>query len=96
MLSEECYAERYALTLRLMLASCRRKMGAVTTMPGTPRVTAAEGDPGLQSLLMPSDAFNSLGGDDLGNFTWPGEFSPSELPDWLKDGVSSKLRSERD
>lgn len=36
-LSAECYAERYALTLKLMLASLRRKTGATSTVPGTPR-----------------------------------------------------------
>lgn len=36
-LSSECYAERYALTLKLMLASLRRKTGATSTVPGTPR-----------------------------------------------------------
>lgn len=36
-LSAECYAERYALTLKLMLASLRRKTGAASTVPGTPR-----------------------------------------------------------
>lgn len=36
-LSAECYAERYALTLKLMLANFRRKTGAVSTVPGTPR-----------------------------------------------------------
>lgn len=36
-LSSECFAERYALTLKLMLASLRRKTGASSTVPGTPR-----------------------------------------------------------
>lgn len=36
-LSAECFAERYALTLKLMLSNIRRKTGVVTTAPGTPR-----------------------------------------------------------
>jgi hypothetical protein len=36
-LSSECHAERYALTLKLMLANFRRKSGAMSTVPGTPR-----------------------------------------------------------
>lgn len=36
-LSAECFAERYALTLKLMLSNFRRKTGALSTVPGTPR-----------------------------------------------------------
>ncbi|OCF31845.1 hypothetical protein I317_03349 [Kwoniella heveanensis CBS 569] len=39
LLSAECFAERYALTLRLMLSNFRRKTGALSTMPGTPRLS---------------------------------------------------------
>jgi hypothetical protein len=62
LLSAECFAERYALTLRLMLSNFRRKTGAMSTMPGTPRITGTQYDDmlasfptdldgGLQSLL---------------------------------------------
>lgn len=37
LLSAECFAERYALTLRLMLSNFRRKTGVMSTVPGTPR-----------------------------------------------------------
>lgn len=62
-LSSECFAERYALTLRLMLANFRKKAGVLSTVPGTPRynqqqpgqtlptVPTSELDTGLQSLL---------------------------------------------
>lgn len=61
-LSAECFAERYALTLRLMLSNFRRKTGAMSTVPGTPRLMGNLGednlsafqtdlDGGLQSLL---------------------------------------------
>ncbi|GFZ43370.1 hypothetical protein JCM24511_01090 [Saitozyma sp. JCM 24511] len=40
-LSAECFAERYALTLRLMLSNFRRKTGALSTVPGTPRMAQA-------------------------------------------------------
>ncbi|WVF70990.1 hypothetical protein IAT40_005786 [Kwoniella sp. CBS 6097] len=41
LLSAECFAERYALTLRLMLSNFRRKTGALSTMPGTPRMSGS-------------------------------------------------------
>ncbi|WVW80458.1 hypothetical protein I302_102440 [Kwoniella bestiolae CBS 10118] len=43
LLSAECFAERYALTLRLMLSNFRRKTGAMSTMPGTPRLSISAG-----------------------------------------------------
>jgi hypothetical protein len=73
-----------------MLSNFRRKTGAASTMPGTPRLQpeppAMEMDGGLQSLLslpMTEDWQMNDG------FQWPGEFSPSALPVWLQDGVSS-------
>jgi hypothetical protein len=118
MLANECYAERYALTLRLMLAGLRRKTGALSTMPGTPRgnmqtdgtlPTTADmasnafgqlsgGLDSLLSLPQMGEAFDSLEaqaqndglmfGGDMMDFSWPTEFSPSNLPVWLQDGVS--------
>jgi hypothetical protein len=101
-LMSECAAERYALTLRLMLRSFRRKMGETTMAPGTPRTMAngqlagpsvdgmIPGHRGLESLLsMDGDAtvdFSIL--DDLGPFNWPEDgFSPSNLPQWITEGV---------
>lgn len=119
LLSAECFAERYALTLRLMLANFRRKTGALSTVPGTPRLSGqptgagtlptqpgkgngAVGDfeGGLQSLLslpqmgegfdgMPDGNWNL--GEEVEGFAWPTEFSPSNLPVWLQDGVSRSL-----
>lgn len=110
MLANECFAERYALTLRLMLSSLRRKTGALSTVPGTPRLAMGQTgnnlpydpssfglDGGLDSLLaMPQTSdtndIGTLGGwnlnQELDNFSWPTEFSPSSLPVWLQDGVS--------
>jgi hypothetical protein len=101
-LMSECAAERYALTLRLMLRSFRRKMGETTMAPGTPRTMAngqvagpsvdgmIPGHRGLESLLsMDGDSavdFSIL--DDLGPFNWPEDgFSPSNLPQWITEGV---------
>ncbi len=125
-LSSECFAERYALTLRLMLANFRRKTAHCLRCPGRraswarASLSARRGggvsasglqdqslgfgddgvgstdlDGGLASLL----TFPSLGGADgmdawafnqggLDGFAWPTEFSPSNLPTWLQDGVS--------
>lgn len=140
MLSNECFAERYALTLRLMLAGLRRKTGALSTVPGTPRGSGSgtgagagggqqldgalsmfgtsgsdpfgqfsgsgsgSGSGGLDSLLsLPqmSEAFDSLAaqgdpgvGGDMMDFSWPTEFSPSNLPVWLQDGVSISFSSQ--
>lgn len=116
-LSVECYAERYALTLKLMLANYRRKTGAVSTVPGTPRglnsmsdtlphypasgsEAVGEFEGGLQSLLSLPQIGEGLGegvstetwplfGDSIDGFAWPNEFSPSNLPTWLQDNVSS-------
>jgi len=98
-LMSECAAERYALTLRLMLRSFRRKMGETTMAPGTPRNGHVAGNSidgmipghrGLESLLSldgnPSADFSL---DDLGPFNWPEDgFSPSNLPQWITEGVS--------
>jgi hypothetical protein len=103
LLTTECYAERYALTLKLMLANFRRKTGAVSTVPGTPRGGNAGGLPekpngdelqdGLQSLLtMPmNEGDYPLFGDGIDGFAWPTEFSPSNLPTWLQDNSFTDL-----
>ncbi|WRT65986.1 uncharacterized protein IL334_002937 [Kwoniella shivajii] len=56
LLSAECFAERYALTLRLMLSNFRKKTGAMSTMPGTPRMTQfnSGGINNNQSQTLPS------------------------------------------
>lgn len=97
----ECAAGRYALTLRLMLRSFRRKMGEATMAPGSPGgginllngAMTPIGMPNLMSMQggagshMVSD-FSFM--DDLGPFNWPENgFSPSSLPAWITETVSS-------
>jgi hypothetical protein len=102
-----------------MLSNFRRKTGVLSTVPGTPRVSAfdkhnqgmtqlptnpqnggaavGELDGGLQSLLtLPmlgggsgsGQGVEGLWDEGTGGFDWPTEFSPSNLPVWLQDGVS--------
>ncbi len=97
-----------------MLANFRRKTGALSTVPGTPRLTSLQSadtlptqpglgngtvgdfEGGLQSLLsLPQmgEGFDGIGesfgagGEEAERFAWPTEFSPSNLPVWLQDGV---------
>lgn len=92
-LLSECSAERYALTLRLMLRSFRRKMGENTMAPGTPRNGLGSSTPfggnglsamtalnpaGVQSLL--SNAMCGEGGGGDGNFV-----NAAELSAWMDD-----------
>ncbi|KAJ9104788.1 hypothetical protein QFC19_003929 [Naganishia cerealis] len=91
-LLSECSAERYALTLRLMLRSFRRKMGENTMAPGTPRNGPANPMPfggnglapmtslypaGMQSLLS-----NGMGEGDNGD---AGFMNAAELSAWMDD-----------
>lgn len=98
-LSAECFAERYALTLRLMLSNFRRKTGALSTVPGTPRMTSGDDpaalsafagawdDAGLQSLL----SLPQMGGGD-GSGTGMGNGGFEGMGDWgtapLNDGFA--------
>jgi hypothetical protein len=85
----------YALTLRIMLANLRRKIGMVTgkntpvsTMPPPPIAenmivssTFIDTDTGQQPFTM----------EELG-FAWPierGIFSPSAIPVWLQEKVNT-------
>ncbi|WWC88185.1 uncharacterized protein L201_003090 [Kwoniella dendrophila CBS 6074] len=66
LLSAECFAERYALTLRLMLSNFRRKTGAMSTMPGTPRLSMSAGGNGQQGQTLPfTPADNSNGNGNV-------------------------------
>ncbi|KIR36716.1 hypothetical protein I307_03733 [Cryptococcus deuterogattii 99/473] len=70
-LSAECFAERYALTLRLMLSNFRRATGALSTIPGTPRMavsTAAGAVHGLSGLSMTPLNVNGQMNDVEGSF----------------------------
>jgi hypothetical protein len=92
-LLSECSAERYALTLRLMLRSFRRKMGETTMAPGTPRNGAstpfggnglsamtAMNPAGMQSLLSNAMGGEGGGGGGDGNF-----MNAAELSAWMDD-----------
>ncbi|KAL1405192.1 hypothetical protein Q8F55_008817 [Vanrija albida] len=86
-LSAECFAERYALTLKLMLSNFRRKTGAISTVPGTPRgghylsdtlptnpSTSSEAVGDLAGGLQSLLSLPAMGdglGDGMGGDTWP-------------------------
>ncbi|KAG8898955.1 hypothetical protein FRC00_002104 [Tulasnella sp. 408] len=86
-LLSEVAAERYALTIRLMLANLRRKIGMQSIQP-TPTIggdlVGPYGDP------QPTATANfSL--EDFG-FSWPdGVFSPTNIPMWLQEANLSDL-----
>ncbi|THH21337.1 hypothetical protein EW146_g187 [Bondarzewia mesenterica] len=85
-------AERYALTLRIMLANLRRKMGLPTAGPATP--VPSMGHPGTETMVLPPPTFVDPVGiqppftiEELG-FPWPAHganFSPSDIPLWLQE-----------
>ncbi|WVR05573.1 hypothetical protein IAU60_002592 [Kwoniella sp. DSM 27419] len=70
LLSAECFAERYALTLRLMLSNFRRKTGALSTVPGTPRMTVqtprGQGGPGQTLPFTPGNNISAMSDLDGG------------------------------
>lgn len=89
-LLSECSAERYALTLRLMLRSFRRKMGENTMAPGTPRNGAATpfGGTGLSAMT----ALNQVGMQSLvsngvteGGAADNSIMNAAELSAWMDD-----------
>lgn len=82
------HAVRYALTLRVMLASLKRKLGVVTPvgMPGQPDMMAPAF---IDPAIMPQLQFTV---EELGML--PGSlpndramFSPSAIPVWLQEQV---------
>jgi len=84
-------AERYALTLRIMLANLRRKVGMLTGMntpvPTMPPPTIAEGMIVSPTFADPSTGQQPFTMEELG-FVWPsdrGIFSPSAIPVWLQE-----------
>ncbi|KZV96233.1 hypothetical protein EXIGLDRAFT_733595 [Exidia glandulosa HHB12029] len=82
-LLSEVSAERYALTLRLMLASFRRKIGIQTPATVDPFGTAPPAGAELPPLTL----------EDLG-FPWPTDgrmISPSHIPQWLQDASFTDL-----
>lgn len=80
----------YALTLRLMLANLRRKVGLATHTHTPQPMNAAPTD---GNLVVPSSFVDGplppLTMEELG-FAWPsdgGIFSPSSIPVWLQEQV---------
>ncbi|QRV93837.1 Fungal Zn(2)-Cys(6) binuclear cluster domain [Ceratobasidium sp. AG-Ba] len=96
-LLSEVAAERYALTLRVMLTNLRRKIGMTTPAlqpgdaPGQP-APAAPIDMVYDANLA---AAASMGGnvlDEMG-FVWPADsmFSPTNIPLWLQEASLTDL-----
>ena len=84
----------YALTLRILLANLRRKLG-ISTIASVPQ-SAMSLPAGAENILIPpsyvdpTTAPAPMTMEELG-FAWPSErgiFSPSEIPTWLQEGVS--------
>ena len=90
-LLSECSAERYALTLRLMLRSFRRKMGENTMAPGTPRNGVANPTPfvgnGLSAMTPLNQAgMQSLLSNGVGDGTADNNImNAAELSAWMDD-----------
>lgn len=102
----EVAAERYALTIRLMLANLRRKLGLGTSAPTpAPGSIMGQGEDGVNALMggggvgngngdtsMFGEGFN-MGMEEFG-FTWPsdnGAFNPSTIPLWLQEASFTDL-----
>ena len=83
---------RYALTLRIMLANLRRKMGmvppGVMQNPQPPMEVPAFMDPSLVAPPPPPPPFTR---EELGGMAWPTAdermFSPSAIPVWSQEQV---------
>ncbi|EJD03045.1 uncharacterized protein FOMMEDRAFT_20217 [Fomitiporia mediterranea MF3/22] len=88
-------AERYALTLRIMLANLRRKVGVLTAppLPSIPLPAGAENMLVSPSYIDPGAVPAPMTMEELG-FAWPSErgiFSPSAIPTWLQEGSLTDL-----
>ncbi|KAF8530530.1 hypothetical protein BU17DRAFT_35754 [Hysterangium stoloniferum] len=96
-LLSEVAAERYALTIRLMLTNLRRKVGLVTHTHATPQPLAGPGPDGtviVPSNFVDSDASLPLPSVEELGFSWPldgGVFNPSSVPLWLREQSLSDL-----
>lgn len=87
----------YALTLRIMLANLRRKVGmntgVNTPVPTMPPPTFAEGMIVSPTFVDPGTGQQPFTMEELG-FSWPsdrGIFSPSAIPVWLQEQVNQFL-----
>ncbi|KAG9103475.1 hypothetical protein FRC06_010583 [Ceratobasidium sp. 370] len=102
-LLSEVAAERYALTLRVMLTNLRRKIGMTTPgfQPGDAAAAAAAAagaapidvsGVGVYDANLAGMGTNAL--DEMA-FVWPADsmFSPSNIPLWLQEAVSNFLVS---
>jgi hypothetical protein len=104
-LSAECFADRYALTLRLMLSNFRRKTGALSTVPGTPRggqsssgtlpPHPATGPEAVGAFTGGLQSLLSLPGLDqeVNSETWPMFTDTSENIAWPNDLSPSNMPS---
>jgi len=94
-LLSEVAAERYALTIRLMLANLRRKIGMQSIQPTPTTRTPAEpvipyGD-AQPPPPVPQPAPTNFSLEDFG-FSWPdGVISPTNIPIWLQESNLSDL-----
>ncbi len=89
-LLSEVAAERYALTIRLMLANLRRKIGMASLGPTPP--IAPTGEALMGPYGEPQQANNATAPFSLEEFgfSWPdGVFSPTNIPMWLQEAVSA-------
>lgn len=96
-LLSEVAAERYALTLRLMLANLRRKIGLPPALPSAQsQVNTTPGGTPLNLLSnFSSDASVPFTSEELG-FSWSGaaaqnQLTPSTIPAWLQEGSFNDL-----
>jgi len=103
-LLSEIAAERYALTIRFMLANLRRKLGPEAAVPGPLRDQKGDGSNTIMSTGR--DTRGKIGahagGDTImtgeglegSGFTWPfnnGALDPNTIPLWLQEAQFTDL-----
>jgi hypothetical protein len=90
----------YALTLRIMLANLRRKIGLTsvgTPASGVPTPNSVQLQPSTEGMMVPPGYVDANGVpsqpftmEELGFTAWPsdrGAFNPSAIPAWLQEQV---------
>ncbi|KAF8322111.1 hypothetical protein DL93DRAFT_2093394 [Clavulina sp. PMI_390] len=94
-LFSDAAADRYALTLRLMIVNLRRKVGAVTTGTQTPVPPPAEIPQENPHHMLEFDGTQQLPPITLQDldFSWPSDmmFSPANIPAWLQEASLADL-----